>query len=511
MQICDYDNEPDEYQEREMKKPILTISILVSNNLQGIRKCLDSIQDLISKVPSELLLTDTGCTAEVRGVLEKYSDHIIDFPWVKDFAAARNAGLKEAKGQWFMFLDDDEWFENTDEIAEFFLSGECDGYSIACYYQRNYLSFDGTSYKDTSVDRIIKITPQLHYVHRVHEAYVGIEFYRKKQLNSFVHHYGYVFCEQDKAYEKYLRNQELLELECKDYPDDLRIWHQLITNQYSQNNWDKAISYAKEALKHNRDTEYWDVIHLEILHCLEHKQDWSEMSKLCDLWMNKEFYNYETFGVRQYAIKAYWHMKEYEKGGKAFAEALYLYDVYRNNPDFFNENQLMLEKLFWNEFIDEMYAKGFDCVVKASNSSIMEDVMKYDNDDIINRIIQGKENENRIILLDIFGEKITMIKINELIEDIAQETQILWRGQRFIDGSIILKIEEMIQEIYRNIPQLRENGIEFPIEYIEKAIQNMQIAVEKKDAYRLADNLYFEWKEIFTVYKEVTEEMSGER
>ena len=42
------------------------------------------------------LLVDTGCNAEQRALAEKYADKIIDFIWCNDFAAARNAGLKEA-------------------------------------------------------------------------------------------------------------------------------------------------------------------------------------------------------------------------------------------------------------------------------------------------------------------------------------------------------------------------------------------------------------------------------
>lgn len=494
-----------------MDKPILTVSILASNNLQGVRKCLNSIKGLLSKVPSELILTDTGCSEEVRRLLESYTNHIIDFPWVKDFSAARNAGLKEAKGQWFMYLDDDEWFEDTAAIEDFFLSGDSSEYSIACYYQRNYFDFKSDTYKDNSVDRIIKITPQLHFIHRVHEAYMGVEFYRKKQIDSFVHHYGYVFTNPQEAYEKFQRNQELLELEYKEHPSDLRILHQIITNQYSNKDWDKSLRYAEEALNLEPDTEYWDLIHLEILYCLEQKNDWGKISELCNQWLNQEFFHYETFGIRQYAIKAYWNTTDYEKGAKVFLEALYLYEVYKKDPEFFDENQLMRTTIFENEYIDEMYAKGLDCVVKAGNSSIMDDVEKYDNDDVIKRILNGNDNENKSILEMILGEQQSMNNTKELINEIIENAKVLWQGQRFIEGSIILKIEDKVQEILKNIPLLKEKGIDFPVEYIESAIHNMQLAAEGKDAYRLADNLYYEWKEIFTVYDEVMEEISGAR
>ena len=62
-----------------MNNPKLTISVLISRNYDGVKKCLDSLQPIMDKVPSELILTDTGCGDKVRELIEGYTDHIIDF------------------------------------------------------------------------------------------------------------------------------------------------------------------------------------------------------------------------------------------------------------------------------------------------------------------------------------------------------------------------------------------------------------------------------------------------
>ena len=49
-----------------------------------------------------------GCGEQVRQIIEEYTDKIVDFEWCKDFSKARNAGLRKAKGKWFLFLDDDD-------------------------------------------------------------------------------------------------------------------------------------------------------------------------------------------------------------------------------------------------------------------------------------------------------------------------------------------------------------------------------------------------------------------
>ena len=98
---------------------LLSISLLVSGRKET-KKCLDSLRPLLDQIPSELILTDTGCDAETRALLEQYTDHILEFEWCKDFSKARNVGLKAARGEWFLYLDDDEWFEDTTEIVDFF-------------------------------------------------------------------------------------------------------------------------------------------------------------------------------------------------------------------------------------------------------------------------------------------------------------------------------------------------------------------------------------------------------
>ena len=104
------------------QKILLTISMLASNRIETLRKSLDSLKPIMEKIPSELILTDTSKDPEIHNILLEYTDHVVEFDWCNDFSKARNVGLKLAKGEWFMFLDDDEWFENVDELVEFFNS-----------------------------------------------------------------------------------------------------------------------------------------------------------------------------------------------------------------------------------------------------------------------------------------------------------------------------------------------------------------------------------------------------
>nr|WP_252894845.1 hypothetical protein [Liquorilactobacillus satsumensis] len=63
---------------------------------------LESIKPLLQQVPSQLVAVDTIGSAQSDGslaVAREYTDEIIHFDWCNDFAAARNTGLKAARGR----------------------------------------------------------------------------------------------------------------------------------------------------------------------------------------------------------------------------------------------------------------------------------------------------------------------------------------------------------------------------------------------------------------------------
>ena len=94
-----------------MPTPLISIGIIFKNDIRCIERCLKALQPLRDAVPAELVIADTGSTDGSREVAEKYADILIDFPWIDDFAAARNSVLKRCSGKWFMFVDTDEYLD----------------------------------------------------------------------------------------------------------------------------------------------------------------------------------------------------------------------------------------------------------------------------------------------------------------------------------------------------------------------------------------------------------------
>lgn len=240
-----------------MAQKLLTISLLVSGRAETMFRCLDSLQPLMNQVDTELILVDTGCDAQLRKKLKSYTTKIIQFEWCNDFAKARNAGLAEASGQWFLYLDDDEWFVDLQDLIDFFQSGEYQNYTSASYIQRNYLDMEGSQYTDTRVGRIARITEELHFQSKIHE-YLTPTGNKRKNLTSTVEHYGYVYATLEDKMAHFKRNQDLLEEMIREEPKKLRWRLQLLQEYRSIDDYSKMDELGTKgiAMINSSDTPY---------------------------------------------------------------------------------------------------------------------------------------------------------------------------------------------------------------------------------------------------------------
>lgn len=206
---------------------VLSIALLASNRRDTLKMCLDSLTPIREAVPSELILVDTGCDEDLHEMLVEYGDIVTSFTWCNDFSAARNETLRHARGEWFLYLDDDEWFVETGELIAFFTSGEYKEYGYASYIQRNFLDMEATQYTDSWVSRMVRLCPDTHFESKIHEYMVPQEG-NVKGLRSMVHHFGYVYETKEALWAHYERNRVLLEEMIAEEPDNLRWRFQLL-------------------------------------------------------------------------------------------------------------------------------------------------------------------------------------------------------------------------------------------------------------------------------------------
>lgn len=221
---------------------VLTIGVPVSNQIDTIDRCLFHIKPLLDGLDSELLVIDTGSTDGTVEVCRSYGAKVISHPWHDNMSAVRNEGIYHARGEWYMSIDDDEWFEDVEDILKFFKRGIYRNYDSATYIQRNYADSKGEVYGDNHTLRMARISPDLHFEGRIHDALVFYGRNRSYMLQSYAHHYGFVHDNAERMKEKFMRNASILLYDMYEYPEDLRYLFQL-ANEY------RCIKYKDIAIK----------------------------------------------------------------------------------------------------------------------------------------------------------------------------------------------------------------------------------------------------------------------
>ena len=82
----------------------LSVCLIVKNEEKFLAQCLKSVRGFAT----QLVMVDTGSTDRTVEIAREFGAEIYSFAWCDDFAAARNAALEHATGDWILMLDADE-------------------------------------------------------------------------------------------------------------------------------------------------------------------------------------------------------------------------------------------------------------------------------------------------------------------------------------------------------------------------------------------------------------------
>lgn len=211
-----------------MNTPILSIGIIFKNDIRCIERCLSSLEPLRKALPCQLVMADTGSADGGRAVAERYADILIDFPWVDDFAAARNAVLDRCTGEWYLTVDTDEWLDpQFGELIDFLNSGKSREFDECSVIQRNYQDAQFRDYGDFFAPRMARRqNGQLRYKGAIHEVFVypGQGSPKSHALGGVIlHHDGYIDVTPEHRMKKNQRNMELLEKALAKDPENIRL------------------------------------------------------------------------------------------------------------------------------------------------------------------------------------------------------------------------------------------------------------------------------------------------
>lgn len=210
-----------------MAQPLLSIGMIVKDEIRSIERCLNALQPLRDAIPCELVIADTGSTDGTREIVQQYADVCFDFEWVNDFAAARNAVLDRCSGKWALNIDADEYLdENFLQLVDFLQGEDAEKYDWGCVNILNYMDWEmkGPEARFFAL-RLARMDNHPRYRGAIHEAF---EYSPQSPniilQNVILHHNGYASDPSQAARyrEKMKRNLQLLERELKQTPKDLR-------------------------------------------------------------------------------------------------------------------------------------------------------------------------------------------------------------------------------------------------------------------------------------------------
>jgi len=247
-----------------------SICAIVKNESKNIKRFLDAL----NVFDCEKIILDTGSTDDTIEIANRYDCKVFNFTWINDFSAARNYASSLASHDWVLFLDCDEFVDETETSPSTFLTiAKQLPNGIGLLERVNLVNPDNA--KGAYIDRVPRFYDKrlFEYNGKIHEQVVSKD---NSPLEGFyiplrVMHTGYLGTKKEKE-NKHLRNLTMLQNSLKDNPTDRYYNFQLGQEYYNTYQYETALQYFKVTVsdKLNPDSEYHRLALMGYSDCLLH-------------------------------------------------------------------------------------------------------------------------------------------------------------------------------------------------------------------------------------------------
>ena len=227
---------------KKVDKVKISACYIVKDAAEDLRRSLESVKGHVD----EIIVVDTGSADSTVEVAKEFGAKVFHEPWQDDFATPRNVALREASGDWIVFLDADEYFvdDTAKNLRRVIKSAKAPGLLV------NLVNVDKDNgnaiINAVHVLRLFKKAAGVHYVGKIHED-VCIEDEPLERVMApanllTLYHTGY---SSSISQAKAERNLKLLlaELAATDTPE--RIYAYLADAYYSLKDWSNVEKFAR--------------------------------------------------------------------------------------------------------------------------------------------------------------------------------------------------------------------------------------------------------------------------
>jgi len=191
--------------------------MIVKDEAANLPRCLASVRG----VADEVVVVDTGSRDGTPDLARQLGARVSSFPWTGDFAAARNASLELATGDWVLYLDADEELVGGEAVREAVEDpGDREGYflTVVSFVGDDVPGPDAVSHPSM---RLFRNRPSHRFSGAVHEQVAAAVLASGPAgwCRARVHHYGYLR-KAVVAAGKAFRNLRILERVVAEDPED---------------------------------------------------------------------------------------------------------------------------------------------------------------------------------------------------------------------------------------------------------------------------------------------------
>lgn len=238
----------DRWQENLALEKSLRISacVITKNEEEEIGRWIQ----VLKTCTDEQILVDTGSVDHTVEIAKAAGVKIYSYTWLNDFSKAKNYAIDQANGDWILFLDADEYFdeESCKNIRHVIARehqrlGEVD--AILCPWINIDVDQNDQEINRGIVLRVFRNKNYLRYAGKVHEnirnAHGQLNILVEKNFLK-IYHTGY---SHNRLQFKLQRNLNLLQEDIKNNGEKIQHYRYLLDCYMGLGEYDKAIKYAK--------------------------------------------------------------------------------------------------------------------------------------------------------------------------------------------------------------------------------------------------------------------------
>lgn len=461
---------------------LLTISLLCSGREKTTEKCLKSILKIKQGIgDTEIIIIDTGCDDSMRRMISKYADKVIPFTWCNDFSVARNVGVDAAQGQWFMFIDDDEWFEDPSPIIQFFTSGTYQQYTSATYRVRNYENLLGTSYADSVNSRLAKMGDKsINRFHgKIHEYFATLSG-ATCHIDCHAEHYGYAHSTPEEKLKKSQRNLPLIIDTMNEEPDKIRWPQQLASEYYELKKYNELIELCNTTINKIKDRNDYEANAIrpmfycaKILSLLFSKNPDNAFKTYTEAISEKDLSPIAYARLLQLGVRSSWgYDKDYDFILESVDSYLKIYAECDKKREELNNPIFLINEAFDATHFDEIIIYGVLSAIHKDNASKALSLYKSiiwtvpnnkvtisaDIINIINEISNANYDEKYAeIVNSLLANPLTANLCMERIKNLLLQNQV-WQDNQFLSSIITIYTANLsLDGIYNTLAEFEDS------------------------------------------------------